>query len=92
MDRAHFGRVTIGSALRVLWAFVMVLAWSRQVFVRFYPSASMPSFLRGTVTLVDHLVHRSEILEIDGDSYRLEEAKERQLQRSSSRRPKKPKL
>jgi hypothetical protein len=27
---------------------------------------------------------------IDGDSYRLKEAKERQLQRSSSRRPKKP--
>lgn len=45
-----------------------------------------------TVTLVDRLVHRSEILEIDGDSYRLKEAKERQLQRSSSRRNKKPKL
>jgi DNA replication protein DnaC len=44
-----------------------------------------------TVTLVDRLVHRSEILEIDGDSYRLKEAKERQLQRSSSRRSKKPK-
>jgi DNA replication protein DnaC len=44
-----------------------------------------------TVTLVDRLVHRSEIIEIDGDSYRLKEAKERQLQRSSSRRSKKPK-
>jgi DNA replication protein DnaC len=44
-----------------------------------------------TVTLVDRLVHRSEILEIDGDSYRLKEAKERQLKRSSSRRIKKPK-
>jgi DNA replication protein DnaC len=43
------------------------------------------------VTLVDRLVHRSEILEIDGDSYRLKEAKERQLKRSSSRRIKKPK-
>lgn len=42
------------------------------------------------VTLVDRLVHRSEILEIDGDSYRLKEAKERQLKRSSSRRSKKP--
>ena len=29
------------------------------------------------VTLVDRLVHRSEIIEIDGDSYRLKEAKER---------------
>ena len=42
------------------------------------------------VTLVDRLVHRSEILAIDGDSYRLKEATERQLQRSSSRRTKKP--
>jgi DNA replication protein DnaC len=38
------------------------------------------------VTLVDRLVHRSEIIEIDGDSYRLEEAKERQAKRSASRR------
>jgi hypothetical protein len=36
-------------------------------------------------------VHRSEIVEIDGDSYRRKEAKEPQLQRFSSRRPKKPK-
>ena len=42
-----------------------------------------------TVTLVDRLVHRSEILEIDGNSYRLKEAKERAAQRSS-RRGKKP--
>jgi DNA replication protein DnaC len=44
-----------------------------------------------TVTLVDRLVHRSEILEIDADSYRLKEAKERQATRSASRRGKKPK-
>ncbi len=42
-----------------------------------------------TVTLVDRLVHRSEIIEIDGDSYRLKEAKERAAQRSASRRGKK---
>lgn len=41
-----------------------------------------------TVTLVDRLVHRSEIIEIDGDSYRLKEAKERQAKRSASRRRK----
>ena len=29
------------------------------------------------VTLVDRLVHRSEILPIDADSYRLKEARER---------------
>jgi DNA replication protein DnaC len=42
-----------------------------------------------TVTLVDRLVHRSEILEIEGDSYRLKEAKERAAQRTASRRGKK---
>jgi DNA replication protein DnaC len=43
-----------------------------------------------TVTLVDRLVHRSEIYEIDGDSYRLKEAQERAARRNASRRPKKP--
>jgi DNA replication protein DnaC len=42
-----------------------------------------------TVTLVDRLVHRSEILEIEGDSFRLKEAKERAAQRSAKRRAKK---
>lgn len=42
-----------------------------------------------TVTLVDRLVHRSEIIEIEGDSYRLKEAKERAAERAKSRRPKK---
>jgi IstB-like ATP binding protein len=42
------------------------------------------------VTLVDRLVHRSEILEIEGASYRLKEAKERAAERSASRRGRKP--
>lgn len=37
------------------------------------------------VTLVDRLVHRSEILAIAGDSYRLKEAQERAAQRSAKR-------
>jgi len=37
------------------------------------------------VSLVDRLVHRSEIIAIDGDSYRLKEAKERQEQRAQRR-------
>ena len=37
------------------------------------------------VALVDRLVHRSEILTIDGDSYRLKEARERAEQRASQR-------
>jgi DNA replication protein DnaC len=44
-----------------------------------------------TVTLVDRLVHRSELIEIDGDSYRLKEAKERQAKRTASRRKKRAK-
>ena len=37
------------------------------------------------VALVDRLVHRSEILEIDGESYRLKEAKERKEEKSRKR-------
>src|SRR5690606_30031704 len=49
VDWGHFGKVQIGSAERVLWAFVMVLSWSRHIFLRFYLSAAMPSFVRGHV-------------------------------------------
>ena len=37
------------------------------------------------VALVDRLVHRSEILSLAGDSYRLKEAQERAAQRASRR-------
>jgi len=41
------------------------------------------------VTLVDRLIHRAEILAIDGESYRLKEAKERaKLRKRSTRSPK----
>lgn len=49
MDWAHFGKIQIGQATRTLWAFVMVLSWSRAIFLRFYISAAMSSFLRGHV-------------------------------------------
>jgi DNA replication protein DnaC len=39
-----------------------------------------------TVTLVDRLVHRSEIIELQGDSYRLKEAKERTASKQAARR------
>jgi DNA replication protein DnaC len=39
------------------------------------------------VALIDRLVHRSEILSIDGDSYRLREAKERAAKRAAARSP-----
>jgi DNA replication protein DnaC len=42
------------------------------------------------VALVDRLVHRSEILSIGGESYRLKEAKERAAQSAAQRAAKKP--
>jgi transposase len=49
IDWAHFGKLMVGRARRPLMAFVMVLSYSRQLFVRFYLSATMASFLDGHV-------------------------------------------
>jgi transposase len=48
-DWAHFGKVEIGGTQRRLLAFVMVMSWSRHVFLRFYIGDAMPNFLRGHV-------------------------------------------
>lgn len=53
VDWAHFGRVTIGRARRQLVAFVMVLSWSRMIFLRFFLGAPMECFLRGHVSAFD---------------------------------------
>ena len=42
------------------------------------------------VSLVDRLIHRSEIINIDGDSYRLKEAMEASANRKASREKGKP--
>lgn len=42
------------------------------------------------VTLVDRLIHRAEIIEIEADSFRLKEAKELSAARSKQRKSKKP--
>ena len=80
VDWAHFGKITIGRATRVLWAFVMVLSYSRVRFVWFSLRAAMPSFLAGHVrafrflgaapriVLYDNL--RSAVLEREGDAVR----------------------
>jgi len=49
VDWGHFDYVQIGRAKRPLMAFVMVLSWSRQIFLRFYLNQRMESFLRGHV-------------------------------------------
>jgi transposase len=80
VDWAHFGKLTVGRATRDLWAFVMVLSYSRRRFVRFSLRAAMPSFLRGHVEafrffgavprtiLYDNL--KSAVLEREGDAVR----------------------
>jgi len=79
-DWAHFGKFVVGRAHRPLMAFVMVLSYSRHLFVRFYPSATMACFLDGHVqafgffnslpriVLYDNL--RSAVLERMGDAIR----------------------
>jgi DNA replication protein DnaC len=44
------------------------------------------------VSLVDRLVHRSEIVNIEADSYRLKEAKEESAKRKAAREIKKSKI
>jgi len=80
VDWAHFGRVKIGNAERRLLAFVMVLSWSRHIFLRFYTGDAMPNFLCGHVDafkffervpreiLYDNL--RSAVLERQGTAIR----------------------
>jgi len=53
------------------------------------PFAEWPSVFPNAacvVTLVDRLLHRAELVAIEGDSYRLREAQERQQRRTGSRR------
>lgn len=53
------------------------------------PFAEWPSVFPNAacvVTLVDRLLHRAELVAIEGDSFRLREAQERQQRRAASRR------
>jgi transposase len=47
VDWAHFGSITIGKAKRPLMAFVMVLSYSRKIFLHFYLNQGTENFLRG---------------------------------------------
>ena len=53
IDWGHFGHLQIGKAKRPLMAFVMVLSYSRKIFLRFYLNAQMANFLRGHVAAFD---------------------------------------
>jgi transposase len=79
-DWAHFAHIEVGQAKRPLMAFVMVLSWSRRIFLRFFMGAHMENFLRGhvqafaawggvpRVTLYDNL--KSAVLERKGQAIR----------------------
>ncbi len=80
VDWGHFGTLTVGQAERPLMAFVMVLSWSRRVYLRFFLHQRLENFLRGhegafaawsgvpRVLLYDNL--RSAVLERRGDAIR----------------------
>jgi transposase len=80
VDWAHFGHLAIGRARRPLMAFVMVLSYSRAIYLRFYLDARMASFLAGhlgafaafggvpRVLLYDNL--KSAVLERQHDAIR----------------------
>ena len=47
VDWAHFGKVKIGNAIRKLYAFIIVLSWSRRIYLRFFLGMQMANFLLG---------------------------------------------
>ncbi len=49
VDWGHFGHIMVGRAKRPLMAFVMVLSYSRRIFLHFSLNARMDNFLRGHV-------------------------------------------
>jgi transposase len=49
VDWGYFGKLRIGRAERALWGFVMVLSYSRQIFLQFFFGNAMANFLRGHV-------------------------------------------
>jgi transposase len=83
VDWAHFGTVRVRGAERKLMAFVMVLSWSRMMWLGFFLESRMPNFLCGhvqalarfggvpRVLLYDNL--KSAVLERVGDAKRMNE-------------------
>lgn len=83
VDWAHFGKIKIGNAERRLLGFVMVLSWSRMIFLRFYLGDGMANFLRGHVDAFSHwnstprsILYdnlKSAVIERRGDAIRFNE-------------------
>ena len=49
VDWASFGKIKIGDAERKLYGFIMVLSWSRHVFLKFYLNQNTANFQRGHI-------------------------------------------
>ncbi len=80
VDWGHFGHITIGQAKRPVMAFVMILSYSRKLFIHFFLNARMENFLRGHVAAFDYFTGvpkvclydnlKSAVLERQGDAIR----------------------
>ena len=46
-DWGHFGEIPVEGGARKLYAFVLVLSYSRAIFLRFFPTVETMAFLRG---------------------------------------------
>ena len=80
VDWGHFGTMRIGRAVRRLYAFVLVLSFSRAIFVRFFLDSRLTNLLRGHVAAFEHHSGcarnhlydnmKSAVLERQGDAVR----------------------
>ena len=65
VDWGHFGYLQVGKARRPFMAFVMVLSYSRKIFLRFYLNAQMANFLRGHVAAFEAFMGIPKVLLYD---------------------------
>jgi len=65
VDWAHFGKVAVGKAVRALVGFVMVLSWSRAIFLRFFLGQHISNFLRGHVAAFQRFSGIPRVLLLD---------------------------
>jgi transposase len=65
VDWGYFGKLKIGRAERALWGFVMVLSYSRHLFLRFFFGNAMANFLRGHVAAFDSFTGVARVLLYD---------------------------
>jgi len=65
VDWADFGKHAVQGAVRRIYAFVMVLSYSRSMFVKFSYSSAMGAFIRGHVQAFEHFGGVARTLQYD---------------------------